>query len=106
MQISAEIRWFWVGEDQSVRAWFFSKKPGGGGTRPDRYLLDRHQTELGIKERGGRADEIEVKGLIAECPRKTFGQWSPKGELWGKWSSRALSLGSATCISTDKTRWL
>jgi len=74
MQISAEIRWFWLNAPPTgLQKWFFDPAIhgcgiGGGIERTDEYLCDATQSELGIKRRGGEPDpaskdlpKVEVK---------------------------------------------
>jgi len=113
MLVSAEIRWFW--RDASplgLRDWFESAEvhgcPVGGGDeepRPDAYLRDASQQELGIKARAGNS--IEVKGLVAVIWNGLpSGPFAGPIEIWTKWSAPALTLNAATTIGTRKTRWL
>lgn len=113
MEISAECRWFWrvtpywVGKD--LFEWFKNRDgflPGGGELRIDEYLLDRNQSELGIKRRGGRPG-VEVKGLVRRTSTNlTVGAATAPTEIWGKWTTEVLSLDSFTTMKTEKTRWL
>jgi hypothetical protein len=112
LEISAEIRWFWKGAGPpGLNDWFNSTAcldfaPGGGGLRTDRYLVDRKQTELGIKLRGNKPG-VEVKGLVARlahgCTEHPF---VGPIEIWTKWSSEPLSLGEHGLTVVDKRRWL
>jgi hypothetical protein len=70
----------------------------------DEYLADHNQVELGVRRRGGK---LEVKGLVTA----TFGNLASSPfvgpiELWTKWTSEVLELGSALTVSIEKTRWL
>ena len=72
MLISAELRWFWLGNCPSeVEQWFRSGEPPGGGDqakpRVDRYFHHKGIVELGIKVRDERKNlppDVEVKGLV------------------------------------------
>lgn len=112
MQVSAEIRWFWRDvPPPNLEEWFRDAtqgtcSPGGGEKRVDDYLCDHNQSELSVKRRGGKTG-VEVKGLVAA-------QWSKVAanpfvgpiELWTKWSSEVLDLGSGSTIRIEKIRWL
>ena len=113
MQLSAETRWFWRGNaPPGLENWFRSSDrhgfvAGGGGRdlrdpREDRYLHDDSQIELGIKLRGTDAASskgVEVKGLVVAALGDLATE-SFKGpiELWCKWRSQSLSMGSTVAI--------
>ncbi len=92
MQISAEIRWFWLrSAPPQLREWFESEAihgcPVGGGDtkdpRPDLYLREAMQTELGIKARAGKI--VEVKGLVAiSWSGLADGPFRGPIEIWSK----------------------
>src|SRR5262245_61844013 len=111
MFLSAEIRWFWSGtppnglEEGFRGAGAHPCVAGGGTPRTDKYLFDGHQTELGIKRRGGRKG-VEIKGLVAILPG-TLSEAPFVGsvELWTKWSSETLQLDSHPLIGVEKQRW-
>jgi len=111
MQVSAEIRWFWMGPGPcELDAWFRDPErhpcpPGGGGSRTDEYLRDEGQEELGIKRRGGQK-AIEVKGLVAELGEIRTAPFVGRVELWTKWTSEALEVPPAATVRTDKRRWV
>jgi hypothetical protein len=111
MQVSAEIRWFWMGPGPcELDAWLRDPElhpcpPGGGGSRTDEYLRDEGQEELGIKRRGGQK-RIEVKGLVAELGEIRTAPFVGRVELWTKWTSEALEVPHAASVRTDKRRWL
>jgi len=112
MQISAEVRWFWhAAPPARFKDWFLSDgahpyRAGGGKTRPDDYLYDPSQVELGIKARGGKAG-TEIKGLVAQFPNAVpDGPFKGDGELWTKWTSNALRIDSLPRLLTNKTRAL
>lgn len=112
MQVSAEVRWFWAGRPPlGLKEWFIDSKDhgcvaGGGGTRTDYYLPERHQAELGIKRRGGGGKGIEVKGLVATAGKVARGPFSGPIELWTKWTSTSLRLTREGAVRTRKRRWL
>src|SRR6266496_485145 len=112
MQVSAEIRWFWNNvPPPKLEKWFRNPTDdtcaaGGGHTRPDEYLCDPNQSELGLKRRGGKTG-VEVKGLIVG----TFGHVAVNPfvgpiELWTKWTSEVLELKLGSTVPIDKIRWL
>src|SRR5215470_807110 len=108
---SAEIRWFWENRP-ALHDWFLSSQvhgcPAGGGDddpRPDVYLRDANQQELGIKARGGKA--VEVKGLVSVVwSGSLIEPFTGPIEIWTKWSAPALKLDSSLSIETSKARWL
>ena len=107
MIVSAELRWFWKDAlPPDVERWFRSgdHPPGGGTPRVDEYLVDRRQTELGVKKRGTN-DGVELKGLLAlgrQAPRPFGG----RVQIWAKWISEALAIDHLPRVSITKTRWL
>ena len=107
MIVSAELRWFWKDAlPQDVERWFRSGEyaPGGGTTRVDEYLVDRDQTELGVKKRGaGRG--VEVKGLVA-LGRQTASPFEGRVQIWTKGISETLTIDHLPRVSIEKTRWL
>jgi hypothetical protein len=112
MQISAETRWFWpAGLPETFNEWFVGQAAhgcpaGGGGRRDDVYLHDPAQTELGIKLRGGTKG-VEVKGLVSVFAEPLDAPpFSAPIELWTKWTTQRLDLGSSATVTTEKTRWL
>ena len=94
MQVSAEVRWFYLGAvPEDLRTWFcqpaldFRHRAGGGRQRKDVYLLIP-DTELSIKSRGGKKG-LEVKGFLDVVSSQLhFGQVSVVPRLFCKWSSR------------------
>jgi hypothetical protein len=114
MQVSAEIRWFWRDvPPPNLEEWFRDATEGtcaagGGEKRVDDYLCDHNQSELSLKRRGGKAG-VEVKGLVAAHWSKVTSDANPfvgPIELWTKWSSEVLDLGSGSTIPIEKIRWL
>ncbi|HVN72137.1 MAG TPA: hypothetical protein VMU10_08965 [Desulfomonilia bacterium] len=109
MRVSAEVRWFWKNSvPETLRSWFDRGPypPGGGLLRVDKYLLDPSQTELSIKNRGGKP-WVEIKGLVAtlERPVRIF-PFSGYVQLWSKWSTTAFHLDGLPTVSIHKTRLL
>jgi hypothetical protein len=113
MLISAEIRWFWPdATPPALHDWFASIgihgcAVGGGDDdpRPDAYLRDATQQELGIKARAGKT--IEVKGLVTVVWNGLrAGPFAGPIEIWTKWTAAALTLDPRTTIETRKRRWL
>lgn len=112
MQVSAEIRWFWPNlPPAGLRAWFCEAgadwcAAGGGNKRIDEYLSDPGQAELGIKRRGGKSG-VEIKGLVSVV-RDGLAQppFAGSVEIWTKWTSERLDLGTLATIGTTKRRWL
>jgi hypothetical protein len=110
MQVSAEIRWFWLGRaPEGLEHWFRSADAhgcpaGGGGSRTDEYLRDPGQEELGLKRRGSKPG-VEVKGLVA-VKREGIAAAPFTGpvETWTKLSTQALQISST--IAVEKQRWL
>jgi hypothetical protein len=79
---------------------------GGGGHRVDAYLSDPQQVELGVKLRGKKTG-VEVKGLVAVLADGcTDSPFVGPVEIWGKWSSEALSLTGASLVLVSKRGWL
>jgi hypothetical protein len=108
--ISAEIRWFWRNDlPLTLDTWFCDRTvhghpAGGGQSRTDAYMLDVEQRELGLKNRGDQPG-VEVKGLIGPASASLDAPpFSAPIELWGKWTSKQLSLGAS--IAIEKQRWL
>ena len=107
MFVSAEIRWFWKGVlPEDIESWFRSglHPPHVETPRVDEYLVDRSQTELGVKKRGGN-DGVEVKGLVALGGHQTT-PFEGRTQIWTKWLSRALTIEDLACVSVEKSRWL
>jgi hypothetical protein len=111
MQVSAEIRYFWMGSVPSeIKDWYFvgSQQPfpvGGGGTRVDEYFRDTSQNELGAKRRGGGRG-IEFKGLVEYPDFELAFPFQGQVEIWAKWATMAVEIGGTTTISVEKRRWL
>jgi hypothetical protein len=97
---------------ETLKKWFcapasgFRAPVGGGRERRDVYLALR-ETELGIKQRGGKKG-LEVKGLVDVLSTSIrFGQVSVEPQLFCKWSSAELQLDPRSpWVETVKTRWL
>src|SRR5262245_62010684 len=107
LQVSAELRWFWRDIlPQDVERWFRSGDyaPGGGMTHVDEYLVDRNQTELGVKKRGSGIG-VEVKGLVA-LGRQSTSPFEGRVQIWTKWASETLSIDHMPRVWIKKTRWL
>jgi hypothetical protein len=112
MLISAEFRWFWLGNCQSeVEQWFRSREPPGGGNkdqpRVDRYYHHKGNAELGIKVRDEGKDsslEVEVKGLVTTRNAQALGLPADRIEIWCKWKGPPLT--SPLVFTTEKVRWL
>jgi hypothetical protein len=112
VEVSAEIRWFWQGLGApGLKEWFTDASfhgcaAGGGRHRVDAYLSDPQQVELGVKLRGNKTG-VEVKGLVAVLADGcTDSPFVGPVEIWGKWSSEALSLAGASLVLVSKLRWL
>ena len=113
MELTAEVRWFWLGTPPAdFEKWFWDPsleycRAGGGGERTDIYLLDPQQVELGIKMRKAPGD-TEVKGLIqiSRSPVSFTPKLSGNIELWCKWKTRAFLFSPHAGISIQKTRWI
>lgn len=110
MQVSAEIRWFWLNappdgpEDWFCKAESHGCPAGGGKAREDAYLRDLGQPELGLKRRGGKKG-VEVKGLVAVLwGGLVVAPFVGPIEIWSKWTSEPLELNSVVAI--EKVRWL
>jgi hypothetical protein len=89
MRVTAEMRWFWLGQcPPDLERWFFKSSPRAGGRQPrcDEYVRPSNGAELGIKKRGSKAG-VEVKGLIgtSRCPELIL--LAPHYELRCKWTS-------------------
>jgi hypothetical protein len=118
MGVSAEVRWFWPNAPPlAFKDWFLSVPPhpyaaGGAGAtstgsaraRPDEYLSDPGQLDLGIKTRGGKRG-TEIKGLVTRLPDviKT-GPFRGSVDIWCKWTSMAFSLSSLMDWATSLAR--
>lgn len=113
MQITSEVRWFWLGlPPADFETWFCGPSPEHGGAlrsdeRTDVYFLDPEQVELGIKMRN-MSKESEVKGLIQIAGSLVTFTPNLSGhvELWCKWKTGALQLSQQAGIPISKTRWL
>lgn len=111
VQLSAEVRWFWLDAAASLSSWFHSSTyhpcaPGGGGTRVDQYLCEPGQTELGVKSRGGKSG-LEIKGLVSsEAIGLEYEPFVGSIEIWSKWTSKSLTLGEHAILEIKKQRWL
>jgi hypothetical protein len=119
MQVSAEIRWFWIGgqEPRTLKDWFCSANdhdiPAGGGDkeRRDDYVATGNQIELGIKRRavkeGVVSKEVEIKGLVDRIPAPLiYDPFAGPAEIWTKWASGAMSVDEKAIVSLTKLRWL
>jgi hypothetical protein len=109
MQISAEIRWFWLADcPGAIEAWFNSgdMPPGGGRARHDEYLHEPDQIELGMKRRGEKPG-VEVKGLVTTLlhPSDVTPFVGPI-EIWCKWQSLGLVIGDLAVVRVRKVRLL
>lgn len=107
MQISAELRWFWQDPaPPELDEWFRSGgvAPGGGLLREDCYQLERGQAELGIKRRDNRGG-VEVKGLV-DARSSRGGLFAGPVQIWGKWTTYAVTIDPAHSIVVSKTRWI
>ena len=107
MLLSAEVRWFWQGPQPQLSRWFagISVPPGDAATRVDTYLVDRGQTELGIKSRGSNPG-LEIKVLVSERAPLTLGAHAATSQIWTKVTTTALTLDHLPRVSTHKKRWL
>jgi hypothetical protein len=102
---------FWTSPVAGLEDWF--RQPaahgcpaGGGAVRIDEYLRAPGQVELGIKRRGKKKG-IEVKGLVhVDWSGVQAAPFLGPIEIWTKWSSEHLDLGSAATVVTQKRRWL
>ena len=86
MFVSAEMRWFWNGKcPKPVHDWFFrtGSSPGGGHPRIDKYLLQPHEREIGLKERGGNPG-LEIKGLVGTVKDPALAALTSDIEIWCK----------------------
>ena len=108
MLISAEVRWFWPGSPPPDLETHFrggAIAPGGGGEpRPDEYVIDPDQRELGIKIRPGRPG-IEIKGLV-EVRERLARPFEGRVQVWSKWTSKALTIDHLPRVVVKKRRWL
>jgi hypothetical protein len=110
MQVSAEIRWFWKDVPPSgLKDWFISEavhgcEAGGGNRRDDKYLVDKEQDELGIKQRGGKPG-VEIKSLVAD-KYATLSEEPFAGpiQIWVKQATEVLEIEPNIVIT--KQRWL
>lgn len=113
MLISAELRWFWLGDrPENVENWYrkSGREPGGGAEPPrrDRYYHHQGNTELGIKVRDelpGRPPDVEVKGLVATFDASAFGLPVKQAEIWCKWKAPPLTSPAHEFV-VEKLRWL
>ena len=77
MLASAEVRWFWRERcPQEIRDWFFKAglPPGGGQYRIDRYIVQRSEPTLSIKQRGGES-ALEIKGRVTTRRTRSSIPW-------------------------------
>src|SRR4051794_10428250 len=110
MQVSAEIRWFWKDAPPTgLKDWFLSETAhgcaaGGGNTRDDKYLVDKKQVEIGIKQRGDKPG-VEIKSLVSDkyatCSEDPF---AGPIQIWVKQGTEVLEI--TPTIVTTKQRWL
>jgi hypothetical protein len=94
MLVSAELRWFWRGDEppSDIERWFDRGDiPAGDGSdlRRDRYFPHRGEPELGVKLRGegGGNELVEIKGLVATRPPPGLALDIRRLEIWCKWST-------------------
>lgn len=83
-------------------------RAGGGSEkgRIDDYFQDEHQTELGVKNRGG-GKGVELKSLVAvRRSELSIPPFVGPIEIWTKVSSEALKLDAGGLIRIHKRRWL
>ena len=107
MRVTAEMRWFWLGQcPPDLESWFFKSSPraGGGQPRSDEYVRPSNGSELGIKKRGSKAG-VEVKGLIGTSRCPDLISLAPHYELWCKWTTNDLLLNGTNLLATKKVRW-
>lgn len=112
MQLSAEIRWFWHKTPNSdFQKWFHSTEhhtvlAGGGKLRQDLYLLDKNQSEIGLKIRNDNPG-VEIKGLIqASFTELKSAPFVGTVDLWSKWTTEVLELPPDSTIMVEKIRWM
>ena len=112
MLITAELRWFWTGQNLGhLSEWFHNETPSsrngeGGIIRTDRYLRAGNQKELGIKVRGTKPG-VEIKGLVETG--KDYSIVEPFAgpiQIWCKWTSLEFDIGTAPLFAVVKERWL
>jgi hypothetical protein len=107
MFASAEVRWFWCGRcPQEIRDWFFKigLPPGGGQYRIDRYIVQRSQPTLSIKQRGDELT-LEVKGQVTTRRTPELDPLASYLEVWCKWSCAIPGLNFKDQLAVSKTRW-
>ena len=108
MYASAEVRWFWFGRcPQEIRDWFFNAglPPGGGQSRIDRYIPQRGEPNLSLKQRGYKPG-LEIKALVTTRSTPEFEPLASRIEIWCKWSCTipgSLNLKDSAIVT--KTRW-
>ncbi len=73
-------------------------------SRIDEYLVDRGQTELGLKKRGTKPG-VEIKGLVAPGTT-TPPPFAGRVQIWCKWTSEPLTIDHLPRVVLQKTRWL
>jgi hypothetical protein len=109
MQISAEIRWFWLADcPRAIETCFNSgdMPPGGGRAREDEYLHEPDQIELGMKRRGEKPG-VEIKGLVTTLPHPSdVAPFVGPIEIWCKWQSLGLVINDLPIVRVRKVRWL
>lgn len=111
MRLSAEIRWFWTHDVlPDVARWFCSESVhpfpvGGGQERTDYYLHEPHNTEFGVKVRGGRT-ELEVKTLVTRGQALEVPPFTGCVDVWTKVSTTALVIPQDQQVRVHKQRWL
>jgi len=107
MLLSAEVRWFWQGSMPPLSGWFaaWSPGPGGGTERPDKYLVDPSQTELGIKNRAAKPG-LEIKSLVSVRRLLRLGPLTATAQIWTKVPTNSFDLAGLPCVTVNKRRWL
>jgi hypothetical protein len=110
MLISAELRWFWTGDDLALlREWFHNEHCSngkGGIVRTDRYLRAANQKELGIKIRGTKPG-VEIKGLVEiDKDYSIVDPFAGPIQIWCKWTSEDFDIGTTPLLAVVKERWL